>query len=79
MSAEHDALDEDLRQFMDALFLRRRRSRLTQKQVAARMGVSQSRVSAIERSDPLTLELSTVQSYVRALGGRLTIELTAVE
>lgn len=42
---------------------------LTQAQVAVNMGVSQRRVSAIERGDVGRLEVSTLTSYVAALGG----------
>lgn len=42
---------------------------LTQMDVAKRLGVTQRRVSAIERAEDLNL--STLQRYVGALGGRL--------
>jgi len=48
----------------------RRRRHLTQKDVAARLGVSQSDVSKIERRD---LRLSTLRAYVAATGGRLRL------
>ena len=37
------------------------------------MNVSQSRVSKIERGDISHTEISTLQSYVEALGGRLEV------
>lgn len=46
---------------------------LTQKAVAQTMGISQSRVSAIERGGIDRSELSTLGAYVRALGGKLQI------
>jgi hypothetical protein len=46
---------------------------LTQAQVAARMGVRQERVSAIERAEPGAIEVRTLAAYVEALGGRLDI------
>ena len=46
---------------------------LTQAQVAARMGVRQERVSAIERAEPGATEIRTLAGYVEALGGRLDI------
>jgi transcriptional regulator with XRE-family HTH domain len=46
---------------------------LTQAQVAARMGVRQERVSAIERAEPGATEVRTLAGYVEALGGRLDI------
>ncbi len=46
---------------------------LTQAQVAARMGVRQERVSAIERAEPGATEVRTLAGSVEALGGRLEI------
>ena len=46
---------------------------ITQAQVAARMGITQGRVSAIEHAKPGTTELRTLAAYVEALGGRLEI------
>jgi transcriptional regulator with XRE-family HTH domain len=51
----------------------RRRLRITQAQVAARMGITQGRVSAIEHAKPGTTERRTLAAYVEALGGRLEI------
>lgn len=57
-----------------------------QADVAALMGVSQARVSKLERGDLSHTELGTLQAYVAALGGHLrivaefgenTVELTA--
>ncbi|MGH8824560.1 MAG: helix-turn-helix domain-containing protein [Jiangellaceae bacterium] len=45
----------------------------TQVEMAAEMGVSQRRVSSIERGDLAHTELGTVRSYVEALGGRVRI------
>lgn len=45
----------------------------TQEEVAQAMGVKQPRVSAIERGDLETVTLSTLRSYVRALGGKLHV------
>ncbi len=42
---------------------------LSQTELAARLGVTQKRVSAIERAEDLNL--STLERYVAALGGRL--------
>ena len=42
-------------------------------QVAARMGVRQERVSAIERAESGATEVRTLAGYVEALGGRLDI------
>ncbi len=46
---------------------------LSQQDVARAMGVTQSRVSRIENGDIARSELSTVASYVRALGGEVHV------
>jgi DNA-binding XRE family transcriptional regulator len=46
---------------------------LTQKQVADAMGVSQRRVSAIERGDIDRSELTTLRTYIQALGGQVHV------
>jgi predicted XRE-type DNA-binding protein len=45
----------------------------TQEDVAQVMGVTQPRVSAIERGELDTVTLSTLRAYVRALGGKLRV------
>lgn len=45
----------------------------TQEDIAKVMGVSQPRVSAIERGQLESVTLSTLREYVRALGGRLRV------
>jgi transcriptional regulator with XRE-family HTH domain len=44
----------------------RRRLGITQTQVAARMGITQGRVSAIEHAKPGITELRTLAAYVEA-------------
>ena len=51
----------------------RAEARLTQVQVAELMGISQARVSQLERGDVNQLEVDTVRRYVAALGGRLRL------
>jgi predicted XRE-type DNA-binding protein len=51
----------------------RREQALTQREVAASMGVSAPRVSAIEHGMLDRAELATLRSYVEALGGRLRV------
>lgn len=46
---------------------------LNQKQIAGKLGVSQSRVSRIERGELDRAEVSTIRSYVEALGGEVEI------
>ena len=51
----------------------REASGLNQTDVAQRLGVSQSRVSRLERGDIEHTEIATVRSYVDALGGEVEI------
>ena len=51
----------------------RKRRHVTQRGLASAMGVTQSRVSAIERGKLDRAELSTLAAYVAALGGTLEI------
>lgn len=46
---------------------------LTQVQVAERMGISQPRVSQLEKGDIDQMEVDTIRRYVAAVGGRLKI------
>lgn len=51
----------------------RKRQRVTQAQLAHTMGVSQARISKIERGDISRNEVDTLRAYVTALGGQLEI------
>ncbi|MGH3932762.1 MAG: helix-turn-helix domain-containing protein [Pseudonocardiaceae bacterium] len=51
----------------------RRAYGLDQSDVAERVGVSQSRISRIERGELDRSEISTVRGYVEALGGDIEI------
>jgi DNA-binding XRE family transcriptional regulator len=51
----------------------------TQAEVAAVLGVSQSRVSQIESGDLEAMELETLRSYATALGGRLDVTVSIGE
>lgn len=53
--------------------IRKARGHHRQRDVASLMGVSQARVSKLERGDLSHTELGTLQSYVAALGGTLTV------
>ncbi|MET1072854.1 MAG: XRE family transcriptional regulator [Umezawaea sp.] len=55
------------------LALLREQAGLTQTELAARMGVSQPRVSQLEKGEVGQMEVDTVSRYVAALGGRLKI------
>ena len=56
-------------------FLRqvRDRAKLTQRELAAKLGVTQSAVAKIEQRDDVLL--STLIAYVKAAGGRYEIEV----
>ncbi len=71
-SNEHD-FATDLELLMSRLRKERRRLGLTQKAVAERMNVSQSRVSAIETGNPEATEVGTLARYFSALGVRLRL------
>ncbi|MCP2290528.1 helix-turn-helix domain-containing protein [Nocardia amikacinitolerans] len=45
----------------------------TQAEIAEAMGVTQTRVSRIERGDMAHTELGTLEAYVTAMGGRLRV------
>ncbi|MDG4827564.1 XRE family transcriptional regulator [Asanoa sp. WMMD1127] len=51
----------------------RRRQHATQTDIAKAMGVTQARVSRIEKGELTRSEVDTLAAYVRALGGRLKI------
>jgi predicted XRE-type DNA-binding protein len=51
----------------------RRRQHTTQVEVAKAMGVSQARVSRIEKGQLQRSEVDTLAAYVQALGGKLKI------
>ncbi|MGO4585836.1 XRE family transcriptional regulator [Arthrobacter sp. 2RAF6] len=49
--------------------------RLIQVELAARLHVSQNRVSRIERGDVDRAQIDTPRKYVEAVGGRLRVEV----
>ncbi|MGH6656613.1 MAG: XRE family transcriptional regulator [Actinocrinis sp.] len=51
----------------------RRRQQVTQQDLAEMLGISQSRVSQIERQSLDDTVLSTLAAYVEALGGRVRV------
>jgi predicted XRE-type DNA-binding protein len=57
----------------------RRTRHLTQREVAAELGIDQSRVSRIERGDLGRTELGTLAAFVRALGGELEVNVRVDE
>jgi transcriptional regulator with XRE-family HTH domain len=48
----------------------------TQAEVAAALGVSQSRISQIENGDVEAMELETLRAYAAALGGRIDVTIS---
>lgn len=74
-----DADREIARRVVNAYILGYRLSQLrdevgmTQTQLAERMGISQPRVSQMEKGDVGQLEIDTVRRYIAALGGKLKI------
>jgi predicted XRE-type DNA-binding protein len=51
----------------------RKEAALTQSELSKTMGVSQRRVSAIERGQLESFELDTIKNYVEALGGHVRV------
>lgn len=49
----------------------------TQAEVAAALGISQSRVSQIENGDLDAMELETLRAYATALGGHVEVTISA--
>ena len=54
----------------------REQQHFSQAHVAAVLGVSQRRVSAIERGEVPRTEVHTIAAYVQALGGHLCLDAT---
>ncbi|MFP3581219.1 XRE family transcriptional regulator [Arthrobacter sp. SIMBA_036] len=53
----------------------REASELTQVELAARLHVSQNRISRIEHGDIDRAQVDTLRKYVEAVGGRLRVEV----
>jgi transcriptional regulator with XRE-family HTH domain len=66
--ARVEAYKQEIDTAMNLAALRKKRS-ITQRQMATTLGVSQARVSQIERGE--NLEVITVSKYIAALGGSL--------
>ena len=63
------------REYVDAHALREARTEggMTQLELAEAMGVSQNRVSRMERGDLSEMSLDTIRRYVEALGGKVSL------
>ena len=69
---EHrDHLESEIRAYQ--LGEVRKAQHQTQAQIAQAMGVSQPRVSKLERGELERTELATLRAYVEALGGKLRV------
>ena len=54
----------------------RKAQKVTQRELAKRLGVSQNRISKIEKGRFDTTQIGTIQKYVEALGGQITLDAT---
>lgn len=70
INARAEALVVEHRELLQGLIALREANRLSQEQVAERMGVSQSAVSQFERYDS-NPKLSTIRRYALAVGARI--------
>lgn len=64
---------EDEMRLAVALVAMREKAGLSQRELAKRVGVSQPRIAAIERSRNVTIDV--LKQYIEALGGRLEISV----
>lgn len=77
---DRDAVDAHKKRMLDEVRAYRLRelretSNLTQIDLAARLQVSQNRVSRIERGDIERAQVDTLRKYVEAVGGQLRVEV----
>ncbi|MEW1737969.1 helix-turn-helix transcriptional regulator [Nocardia beijingensis] len=68
-------ITQDRAQLIAELTQRRRAAGLSQTEVAARMGTSQSAVARLE-AENVDVRTSTLQRYAAAVGSRLTLQVT---
>lgn len=68
----------ELERYLDGYALAevRKAQGVTQRELAQRVGVSQNRISKIEKGDFHKTQLGTVQKYIEALGGRVSVDAT---
>ena len=79
-SVDRAAVDAHKKHLLDEVRAYRLRelreaSDLTQVELAARLHVSQNRVSRIEHGDIDRAQVDTLRKYVEAVGGRLRVEV----
>ena len=68
----------ELERYLDGYALGevRKAQGVTQRELAQRIGVSQNRISKIEKGDFHKTQLRTAQKYIEALGGTVSINAT---
>lgn len=71
-AARVDTIEDELR-LATGLIALREQAGLTQRELAERIGVSQPRVAAIERSRNVTIDV--LEQYVAAVGARLEVSV----
>lgn len=67
-----------VREYVQAYELKEARAaaKMTQAQLAKRMGVSQKRISVLESGDIAHIEVGTLRRYLESVGGNLQISAT---
>ena len=75
----YDELDEEFA-FLDEVLKARAEAGLTQAEVAARVGTTQSAIARLESAEPKhSPSIATLQRYAKALGYRVQIRLVKSE
>jgi DNA-binding XRE family transcriptional regulator len=76
--AEVEAHTQELNRYLDGYALGevRKAQGVTQRELAQRIGVSQNRISKIEKGEFHKTQLGTVQKYIQALGGTVSLDAT---
>jgi transcriptional regulator with XRE-family HTH domain len=75
----YDELDEEFA-FLDEVLKARAEAGLTQAEVAARVGTTQSAIARLESAEPKhSPSIATLQKYAKALGYRVQIRLVKSE
>ncbi|MFE6861176.1 helix-turn-helix domain-containing protein [Nocardia sp. NPDC057668] len=69
-------MSQDQARLIAELARRRRAAGLSQTEVAARMGTSQSAVARLE-TENVDVRTSTLQRYAAAIGSRITLQVTS--
>jgi len=79
VKAEYDRLDEEF-SFLDEFLKARSAAGVTQAEIAARIGTTQSAIARLESGrGKHSPSLATLQKYARALGCRLELRLNKIE